>query len=86
MRTREKARAWLTGRRAPASLLRVRVRVSQESVATPMELEHSSGSKALDAAALETVKSWRFSPARRAGDPVAAWAIVPAVFRLTCGS
>lgn len=84
MRTREKARAWLTGRRAPASLLRVRV--SQESVATPMELEHSSGSKALDAAALETVKSWRFSPARRAGDPVAAWAIVPAVFRLTCGS
>lgn len=84
MRTREKARAWLTGRRAPASPLRVRV--SQESVATPMELEHSSGSKALDAAALETVKSWRFSPARRAGDPVAAWVIVPVVFRLTCGS
>jgi hypothetical protein len=38
------------------------------------------------ASALETVKNWRFAPARRAEDPVAAWVIVPVVFRLTSGS
>jgi len=59
------------------------VLVSADGVATQVELERSSGSSMLDAAARETVKSWRFSPARRAGDPIAAWVIVPVVFRLT---
>jgi protein TonB len=64
----------------------LRVHVSPDGVPTQVELERSSGSNALDSAALETVKSWRFAPARRAGDPVAAWVIVPVVFRLTSGS
>ncbi len=63
----------------------LRVLVSPDGAATQVELERSSGSNALDTAALETVKSWRFTPARRAGDPVAAWVIVPVVFRLTPG-
>jgi len=67
-----------------ASPLRVPVR--EEGVATQMELERSSGSNLLDTAALETVQRWRSAPARRAGDRVAAWVIVPAVFRLTPGS
>lgn len=64
----------------------LRVHVSTDGVPAQVELERSSGSNALDSAALETVKNWRFAPARRAGDPVAAWVIVPVVFRLTSGS
>jgi protein TonB len=64
----------------------LRVHVSPDGVPAQVELERSSGSNALDSAALETVKNWRFAPARRAGDPVAAWVIVPVVFRLTSGS
>jgi protein TonB len=64
----------------------LRVHVSLDGVPTQVELERSSGSNALDSAALETVKSWRFAPARRAGEPVTAWVIVPVVFRLTPGS
>jgi periplasmic protein TonB len=64
----------------------LRVHVRTDGVPAQVELERSSGSNALDLAALETVKNWRFAPARRAGDPVAAWVIVPVVFRLTSGS
>lgn len=62
------------------------VRVRQDDVETRMKRPRSSGSNVLERAALETVKNWRFAPARRAGDPVAAWVIVPVVFRLTSGS
>ena len=64
----------------------LRVHVSTDGIPAQVELERSSGSNALDSAALETVKNWRFAPARRAGDPVAAWVIVPVIFRLTSGS
>lgn len=61
----------------------LRVLVSPEGAATQVELDRSSGSSGLDAAAREAVKSWRFVPARRAGAPIAAWVIVPVIFRLT---
>jgi hypothetical protein len=35
-----------------------------------------------DAAALATVKHWRFSPARKGGEALEAWVLVPIVFRL----
>jgi protein TonB len=60
----------------------LRVYVNADGVPAAIELDRSSGSSALDAAALESVKSWRFVPARRGTDPVAAWVIVPVVFRL----
>jgi protein TonB len=60
----------------------LRVHVGADGVPAAVELERSSGSSALDAAALESVKSWRFVPARRGTDAVAAWVIVPVVFRL----
>ena len=37
----------------------------------------------LDDAALDCVKQWRFSPARKAGTPVAAVAQAPVTFRIT---
>lgn len=63
----------------------LRVFVGADGVATAIELERSSGSSTLDAAALEGVTRWRFVPARRGADAVAAWVIVPVVFRLASG-
>jgi protein TonB len=60
----------------------LRVYVGADGVPAAIELDRSSGSSALDAAALESVKSWRFVPALRGTDAVAAWVIVPVVFRL----
>jgi protein TonB len=37
----------------------------------------------LDEAALVTVKKWRFVPARRGGEAVSAWVVVPIAFSLT---
>jgi protein TonB len=64
----------------------LRVHVDRGGVPTQVEIERSSGSNVLDLAALEAVRNWRFVPARRGTDPVAAWVIVPVVFRLTSGS
>jgi protein TonB len=61
----------------------LRVLVNQDGLPTQVELERSSGSSLLDTAAREAVKNWRFAPARRAGAPIAAWVIVPVIFRLT---
>lgn len=42
----------------------------------------SSGYEVLDNSALQTVKSWRFNPARQAGRAVTKWFIVPINFSL----
>jgi protein TonB len=47
-----------------------------------VELDKSSGSTTLDGAALEAVKGWRFSPARKGNEPIEDWVRVPIVFRL----
>ncbi|HTO49472.1 MAG TPA: energy transducer TonB [Burkholderiales bacterium] len=62
----------------------VTLRVLVSTVGAPREvvLERSSGSSSLDAVALATVKTWRFTPARRAGKAEEAWVLVPIVFRL----
>ena len=60
----------------------LRVLVSTEGAPREVTLERSSGSSALDAAALATVKTWRFTPARRSGERQEAWVLVPIVFRL----
>lgn len=63
---------------------RVLVRVFVEADGSPsrLELRASSGSARLDGAALETVRHWRFVPARRGDVPVAAWVVVPVSFNL----
>ncbi len=60
----------------------LRVLVSAEGSAKNLELEKSSGYSRLDKAALATVRKWRFLPARRAGEAVEAWVIVPVTFSL----
>lgn len=60
----------------------LRVQVTREGLAARVDVEKSSGSPHLDAAALEAVKAWRFMPARRGVDAVESWMLVPIVFRL----
>jgi protein TonB len=58
------------------------VRVSAQGRAEQVEVRHSSGYARLDEAALATVRQWRFVPARRGEEAVAASVLVPIVFRL----
>ena len=60
----------------------LRVLVSRDGTAARVELDKSSGSPHLDVAARETVKAWRFTPARRSGEAIESWMVVPVVFRL----
>jgi protein TonB len=60
----------------------LRVLVTAQGTAEAMELRSSSGYARLDNAALETVKRWRFVPARQGEVAVAAWVLVPIVFTL----
>jgi protein TonB len=60
----------------------LRVLVKPDGLPAQVEVERSSGSPHLDAAALEAVKGWRFVPARQGADPIESWVLVPVVFRL----
>ena len=60
----------------------LRVLVSAEGLPEQIELRQSAGSPRLDAAAQEAVKRWRFVPARQDDKAVAAWVLVPLVFKL----
>jgi protein TonB len=69
-------------RRGDQGRVIVRVSVSAEGEPLTLSIAHSSGSTALDEAALSAVRQWRFVPASQAGHTVAAQADVPIVFRL----
>ena len=58
------------------------VEVLAEGRAGDVRLHQSSGYDILDNAALQTVKTWRFTPARRFGQPVTQWFLVPIKFAL----
>jgi protein TonB len=60
----------------------LRVHVAAGGTAKVVTLHKSSGFERLDRAALETVKSWKFVPARQGDKPVDAWVIVPIQFNL----
>lgn len=69
-------------RREESGTVRLKILVTPQGTAGRVELEQSSGSAALDQAALESVKGWRFVPARRGDEPIEAWVKVPVQFRL----
>ncbi|MBU0620853.1 MAG: energy transducer TonB [Gammaproteobacteria bacterium] len=58
------------------------VEVLAEGKAGEVQLHQSCGYDILDNAAIQTVKTWRFSPARRFGQPVTQWFLVPIKFSL----
>ncbi|MDT3734957.1 MAG: TonB family protein [Denitratisoma sp.] len=60
----------------------LRVRVMPDGAAGEVLLHASSGSPRLDESALATVRRWKFVPARRGAEPVAAWVLVPIAFKL----
>jgi protein TonB len=60
----------------------LRVRVMPEGRVGGLELNATSGSARLDASALKTVRQWRFIPARRGGQNVESWVLVPILFKL----
>jgi protein TonB len=60
----------------------LRVHVDAQGRAQDVQLKTTSGSMRLDDAALATVREWRFVPARQGDEAVAAWVLVPIVFKL----
>jgi protein TonB len=60
----------------------LRVRVSVNGSAMEVDVHTSSGSSRLDQSALETVRRWKFIPARQGNEAVAAHVLVPIVFSL----
>jgi len=62
--------------------VKVRVLVGENGRPQEVTIGESSGESALDQAALEAVREWRFEPAKRNGVPVRAWAVVPVEFKL----
>jgi protein TonB len=60
----------------------LRVHVNERGMPAEVQIKSSSGSQRLDTTALETVKQWKFVPARRGDTPVDAWVLVPISFSL----
>lgn len=60
----------------------LRAHVTPDGAAGEVQLHASSGSPRLDESALQTVRRWKFVPARRGAEPVAAWVLVPIAFTL----
>lgn len=60
----------------------LRVLVSPGGGAAEVQVRTSSGHDRLDQAARDAVRRWKFVPARRGGEAVAAWVLIPISFRL----
>lgn len=60
----------------------LRVHVEADGRAAEVQLHTSSGSPRLDQSALDTVRRWKFVPARLGQTPTAAWVLVPIAFTL----
>jgi periplasmic protein TonB len=58
------------------------VLVDDQGRAKRVEINSSSGSEALDRAAAEAIKRWRFIPARYGDKTVESWIRVPIEFSL----
>jgi protein TonB len=60
----------------------LRVRVSAAGRADEVQIGTSSGYPRLDETAAETVKQWKFVPAKRGTEAVADWVLIPVSFKL----
>ena len=69
-------------RRGEEGRVLLRVNVGADGLPRAIEIHTTSGFERLDDAAVETVKRWKFVPARQGDKPVAAWVLVPISFSL----
>jgi protein TonB len=60
----------------------LRVLVSPGGTADDVQIRSSSGVTRLDEAAQETVRRWKFVPAKRGSEAVSAWVLIPISFKL----
>lgn len=60
----------------------LRVLVNARGEADEVEIRTSSGHARLDRSARDTVRRWRFVPAKRGEEPVSAWVLIPISFKL----
>ena len=60
----------------------LRVLVSANGTADEVQVRESCGFVRLDEAARDTVRGWRFVPAKRGTQPIAAWVLIPISFGL----
>lgn len=70
-------------RRGEEGRVVLRVFVDAEGRAAKVEVQESSGYRRLDESAVTAVTRWRFVPARRGSEPLAAWVRVPIAFSLS---
>ena len=70
-------------RRGEHGTVTLRVLVGPDGAVQTVEIEKTSGSPRLDAAAREAVRHWTFRPGTRNGVAQSAWALVPIAFDLT---
>ena len=72
----------MSRRNGEAGKVLLLVQVSKQGMPAQVEIKQSCGFARLDEAALEAVRKWRFVPARRGEDVIAASVVVPLTFRI----
>lgn len=60
----------------------VRTLITPDGVPSQLEIRKSCGHEALDLAAQEAIKSWKFQPAKDGNIPIAKWVDIPIKFDL----
>ena len=60
----------------------LKMRITEQGRVEDVQVERSAGHPDLDRSAMEAVQRWRFEPARRSGEPVAVWVLIPVEFKL----
>ncbi|MEO6102649.1 MAG: energy transducer TonB [Pseudoxanthomonas sp.] len=68
-------------RRGESGTVLVRVEVDAAGMPAGVALAQRSGSRDLDRAAMEAVRGWRFQPAQRNGQAIAASLVIPIEFK-----
>ena len=68
-------------RRGESGTVLVRVEVDTAGMPAGVALVQRSGSRDLDRAAMEAVRGWRFQPAQRNGQAIAASLVIPIDFK-----
>ena len=60
----------------------LKMHITEQGRVEEVQVERSAGHQELDQAAMEAVRRWRFEPARRTGEAVAVWVIIPVEFKI----